>query len=81
MSLPMPTNCRFDEARRMFAFQVSWDSIKLDCLVTARLVEKQFPAHKGIKELIRALEASSYIGKKAWNRYRDTGLKSIVLDY
>jgi hypothetical protein len=80
MSLPMPTNCRFDEAKSMFAFQVIWDSIMLNCFITAEAVEKQFPVHKDINEKIAALEASSCIGKKAWNCYKNSGLKSVLLD-
>ena len=79
MTLPMPVNCRFDEENNAAKFELEWDAVLLDCAITTEALQKQFPKHEGIEEQLKALAASSYIGKKAWNYYKNSGDRSVIL--
>jgi predicted alpha-1,6-mannanase (GH76 family) len=79
MNLPMPVNCRFDEENNAAKFELEWDAVLLDCAISADALKKQFPKHEGIEEQLKALAASSYIGKKAWNYYKSSGDRSVFL--
>lgn len=79
MTLPMPVNCRFDEEHNAARFQLEWDAVLLDCAISAEALQKQFPKHQGVEDLLKALAASSHIGKKAWNYYKSSGDRSVFL--
>lgn len=79
MNLPMPVNCRFDEQGNAARFELEWDAVLLNCAISVEALRKQFPKHDGIENQLKALAASSYIGKKAWNYYKSSGDRSVFL--
>jgi len=79
MNLPMPVNCRYDEQSHAARFELEWDAVLLKCAISVEALKKQFPKHDGIEEQLKALAASSAIGKKAWNCYKSSGDRSVFL--